>query len=219
MASTGGRSAIRRHFRRLEDPYAGADLPRAARLAGALWILGAVLAAVLVALAPPTKAVPGATGWVVAAAVVLGAVAAGARGLKAADRVSANEGIATCYLAIASVATMEWLAGGRESPYHQLYLLSVLYTASAHPPRRFAAHFVFFMAAVWAPFAYAHETVSEVGSAALQIFLTAGFGMIASIQMTGVRAQRVALREQGEADRRAGRREPLTGGGGRRARS
>src|SRR3954451_19739568 len=217
MASAGERSAVRRHFRRLEDPYAGADLPRAARLAGALLILRAVAVLLLLPLAHPAKALPGATGWVAAAAVVVGAVASGVRGLVAAERVSANEGIATCYLAIAGVAAMEWLAGGRESPYHQLFLLSVLYTASAHPPRRFAAHFVFFMAAVWAPFAYAHETVSEVGSAALQIFLTAGFGMIASIQMTGVRAQRVALREQGEADRRAAETDPLTGLGNRRA--
>src|SRR4051812_35177785 len=146
MASAGGRSAIRRHFRRLEDPYAGADLPRAARLAGALWILGAVLVAVLLPLAPPTKAVPDATGWGVAAAIAPGAPPAGARGIKAAARVSANEGIATCYLAIASVATLEWLSGGRESPYPQLFLLSVLYTASPRPPRRFAANFVFFMA-------------------------------------------------------------------------
>src|SRR3954454_13757850 len=98
MASAGGRSGIRRHFRRLQDPYAGADLPRAARLAGALWIRGAVLGALLLALAPPTQASPGGAAGVGAAAAVLGAVGSGVRGRVAPERVSANEGIATCYL-------------------------------------------------------------------------------------------------------------------------
>src|SRR4051812_7862316 len=154
MASAKAGSALRRHFRRREDPYAGADLPRAARLAGGLWILGAVLVVALLPFAPPDKAIHGATGWLIAAATVFGAVATAVRGFVAAERVSANEGIVTCYLGLASIGVMEWLAGGRTSPYHQLFLLSVLYTASAHPPRRFASHFVFFLIAVAAPFVY-----------------------------------------------------------------
>ena len=209
-------SFLRWHFRRREDPYAGADMARAARLAGVLWVLGAVVVAALLPVAPPTAAI-GPAGWIVAAAIIVGSLLAAVRAFKWTDRVSANEGLATCLAALVLIAALEWLAGGRSSPYHQLLMLSVLYTASAHPPRRFLAHFGVYVAAVAAAFVYGPFTGSQVGDAALQVFITLIFAMLASVQMDGVRMQRVALREQGEADRRAAETDPLTGLGNRRA--
>jgi diguanylate cyclase (GGDEF)-like protein len=209
-------SFLRWHFRHREDPYAGADIPRAARLAGVLWVLGAVLVAALLPVAPPDEAI-GPAGWTVAGLIIGGSLLAAVRAFKWTDRVGVNEGLVTCFTALVLIAVLEWLAGGRTSPYHQLLMLSVLYTASAHPPRRFLAHFGFYVLAVAAPFVYGSFNASQVGDAALQVFITLVFAMLASVQMDGVRMQRIALREQGEADRIAAETDQLTGLGNRRA--
>jgi two-component system, cell cycle response regulator len=207
---------LRNHFRKEDDPYAGADRERAVRLSGALWALGAILVIALLPVAPPTAAV-GSAGWAIAAVTVLGAFAAAARCFTAKERVGYDELLATSYAALVSVATMEWLAGGRASPYHQLFLLGALYTASAHPPRRFAVYFGAFLLAIAAPFAYGPTSVADIGDAALQVILILGFAMMASILMVGVRAQRLALHAQGAADRHAAETDQLTGLGNRRA--
>src|SRR4051794_6216546 len=207
---------LREHFRKMDDPYAGADRDRAVRLSGALWVLGALLVVALLPVSPPTEAV-GSAGWVIAAVTVVGAFAAAARCFFAKDRVGHNELLATSYAALVSVATIEWLAGGRTSPYHQLFLLGALYTASAHPPRRFGVYVFAFLAAVAAPFVYGSTTAADVGDAALQVILTLGFAMMASALMAGVRLQRLALQAQGAADRHAAETDPLTGLGNRRA--
>ena len=209
-------SFLRWHFRRREDPYAGADMVRATRLAGVLWVLCAVVVSALLPVAPPTEAV-GPAGWIVAALILIGALLTAVRAFRWTDRVSANEGLATCLVALGLIAALEWLAGGRASPYHQLLMLAVLYTASAHPPRRFLLHFGIYLAAVAAPFVYGPFTASQIGDAALQAFITLIFAMLASVQMDGVRMQRIALREQGKADRRAAETDALTTLGNRRA--
>jgi diguanylate cyclase (GGDEF)-like protein len=210
-------SFLRWHFRRREDPYAGADMERAVRLAGVLWVLGAVLVAALFPVAPPTKELGAGAGWVVAGGIVLASLLTAVRAFKATARVGVNELFANCIAALVLIAALEWLAGGRGSPYHQLLMLSVLYTASAFPPRNFGVHFIAYIAAVAAAFVYGPFTGSDVGDAALQVFITLVFAMLASVQMDGVRMQRVALREQGEADRRAAETDALTGLGNRRA--
>src|SRR5687767_11470116 len=154
-------SFLRWHFRRREDPYAGADIPRAARLAGVLWVLGAVLVAGLLPVAPPDAAI-GPAGWTVAGVIIVGSLLAAVRAFKWTDRVGVKEGLATCFAALVLIAVLEWLAGGRTSPYHQLLMLSVLYTASAHPPRRFLAHFGAYVLAVAAPFVYGPFTANQV---------------------------------------------------------
>src|SRR3954469_17638778 len=207
---------LREHFRKIDDPYAGADRERAVRLSGAFWVLGALLVLALLPVSPPTAAV-GSAGWLIAGAIVVGAFAAAARCFLAKERVGYDELLATSYGALGSVATIEWLAGGRTSPYHQLFLLGALYTASAHPPRRFGVYVFAFLAAVAAPFAYGPTTLADVGDAALQVILTLGFAMMASTLMVGVRAQRIALQKQGAADRHAAETDPLTGLGNRRA--
>src|SRR5918998_4980429 len=101
-------SFLRWHFRRREDPYAGADMERAARLAGVLWVLGAVVVAALLPVAPPTEAI-GPAGWTAAALIILGSLLAAVRAFKWTDRVTANEGLATCFAALLLIAVLEWL--------------------------------------------------------------------------------------------------------------
>jgi diguanylate cyclase (GGDEF)-like protein len=215
MGSEGGKSRIQHHFRRRENPYAGADRQRALRLAAALWLIGAVIVLALLPVAPPNKAALGDAGLAVAVGIVAAAASTAVRNLT--GRVGVNELYMQSYWALAGIAALEWLAGGRSSPYHQLFALSVLYTASAHPPRRFLAFLPAYIAALVAPFLYGPLTGTEVGDSALQLLITLGFGSICSVLMDGVRSQRVEMTAQGEADRRAAETDPLTGLGNRRA--
>jgi diguanylate cyclase (GGDEF)-like protein len=217
MDGSGAISRVRAHFRKREDPYAGADLERVIRIGGVLWLLGTLLAIVLLPVAPPTEAIGATAGWVVALAMCACGIAVAVRTFVVGTRMSTNEMLLMGYTGLFSEAAMEWLAGGRASPYHQLFLLNVLYIAVAHPPRRFAVYMLAYVAAVAAPFIYGPWTAAQLGDAGLQAVLTFLFGMIGSVVMTGVRDQRVAMRAQGAADRHDAETDALTGIGNRRA--
>jgi diguanylate cyclase (GGDEF)-like protein len=208
-------SFVRRHFRRREDPYAGADMARALRLSAALWIVGVVITLALLPVAPPTRAI-GEAGWVVAALIVAASLAAAVRAL-GRWKVGFNEMYLQSFGALVGIAGLEWLAGGRSSPYHQLFLLSALYTACANPPRRYLAYLPAFLVAVAAPFAYAPFSAAEAGDAALQVLITVGFATLGNVLMDSVRAQRVEMEARGHADRLAAETDPLTALGNRRA--
>ena len=51
------RATIRGLFVKRDDPYAGADLTNAKRLGALLYVIGGVIALVIVPLAPPTAAI------------------------------------------------------------------------------------------------------------------------------------------------------------------
>jgi diguanylate cyclase (GGDEF)-like protein len=210
-------SRLRHHFRKRENPYAGVDLPSAIRLGGALWVLGFMVVVGLLPVAPPTQGLPGAQGWIVAAAVLLFALASAGRAFVSPGRITPFQILLTGYAALTGIALMEWLAGGRSSPYHQLFVLCVVFTAMAHPPRKLPPYLLAYFAAVGAPFVYGDWTDTQLGDLGLEVLLTLGFAAISSVLMEGVRAQRLALREQGEADRRDAQTDALTGLGNRRA--
>ncbi len=209
-------SGLRGLLRRREDPYAGADLVRSARLASAMRIFGALLACVAFPLAPPTHAI-GAAGWIIAVGLVVGSLGSAARTAVASNRVSHNELLAYSYVTLAGVSTIEFLAGGRSSPYHQIFMLTIFNVALAHPPRRFAAFLPLYLLAVAAPFAYGPWDSSQLADAALQVLITVGAACVGSVLMQSVRDQRVSLEEQGAAHREAAETDSLTGLGNRRA--
>jgi diguanylate cyclase (GGDEF)-like protein len=202
-------------FGKRDDPYAGADLARARKLSAFLWLLGAACAAALLPVAPPTAAI-GEGGWAIAIAVVLSAVAAAVRNLRF-PTAGWNELMATSYFAVVAVGVVEWLAGGRDSPYHQLLLMSIMYTAASHPARRVLPYLGAYLAVVAAPFVYGTWTPAQAGDAVLQTIISLGLAFIALVLMASVRSQRQALTEQGAADREAAATDPLTGLGNRRA--
>ena len=216
MATEGARGALRRYLRKRDDPYAGADVGRMLKLAAALWIAGASIGLALLPVAPPTEAV-GDAGWIVAGVIVAFTLASAARALACASSVSFTELYLQSFGAVAGIAALEWLAGGRSSPYHQLFLLSVLYTACANPPRRYLGYLPAYLAAVAAPFVYGDFTAAMAGDAALQVLLTLGFGAIGNVLMDSVRSQRLEMTAQSAADRLAAGTDPLTGLGNRRA--
>jgi diguanylate cyclase (GGDEF)-like protein len=213
---TMAQSGLRGLFRRREDPYAGADRERSARLASAMRVFGALLACVALPMAPPTEAI-GAAGWFIAGALILGSIVSAARTSLASASVSHNELLAYSYTTLGGVALMEWLAGGRSSPYHQIFILGAVNVAMGHTPRRFAAYIPAYLAAVAAPFAYSSWTSTQLADATLQVVITLGSALIGCVLMQGVRDQRVALQQQGAADREAAETDQLTGLGNRRA--
>src|SRR6185436_18840310 len=131
------------------DPHGGIDRALATRMAGAFWIVGALLVLTALPLTPPTEAI-GDAGWIVAGlstAVAFG----GSALLLRHGRASLNVLLACAYLGLAQIAVAQWLAGGVTAPYRQLYILPALQVAAVHPPRRIIPFFVVLLVAAGAP--------------------------------------------------------------------
>ena len=196
--------------------YANVDIGRAARLGSALWIIAAICLGALLPISPPTDAVEPALGWLVAWVLVAGCVLGAIRLLAKGARLDPVELYAMSFAAIAAIAVLEWLAGGPETPYHLLYLLSVMYTSCAHPPRQLAAYLVVLAPVMGASLFYADPSGSVVAGLTLQYVLSLGLGGVGLVLMAGMRAQRAALRLEGDAARDLAGRDFLTGLGNRR---
>jgi diguanylate cyclase (GGDEF)-like protein len=198
------------------DPYAGADLDNARRLGTVLWLLGGTLGLALLPISPPTEALGGSAGWMIAGVNLLVTVV-GAQGLARRRDIDFDQIYALAYLAVAQIALLEWLAGGRGTPYHQLYLLVVLYVAAVHPPRRVLILLVTVALADFAPLVYSGWDSVTAADIAIQLLLITAVTVLAVMLMTRVRTQRIALRSDGEFATKLARVDALTGLGNRRA--
>jgi diguanylate cyclase (GGDEF)-like protein len=197
------------------DPYAGADRQNAARLGALVIVIVTLLLAALLPVSSPTAEL-GSPGWVVAAADIL-------VGLALALRLSrgAPPGFGTLYLiafaALGQIVLLEWLAGGRGSPYHQLYLLPTVFVGAIHPPRRVLAFFVVMVAAAYSPMLYEGWDGVAAADTATQLLMVGALTVLCMVLMTRVRAQRIALRDDGEFAKKLAHVDALTGLGNRRA--
>jgi diguanylate cyclase (GGDEF)-like protein len=198
------------------DFYANVDLVRARRLGSAIFGFAFLCTGLLLALSPPTDPIGGA-GWALAGAIALGALAGASVLKRFGERVGPNHMLAMSYAALAGIAVLEWLAGGNDSPYNQLYILPVLFTAFVHPPRRVIAFFSAYAGAVaWAIDLRGGLGSPEAGQVIMQALICAGMGIVGTILISGLRAQRVALRDAESEERRRAETDPLTGLGNRR---
>jgi len=196
--------------------YANVDIGRAARLGSALWIIAAICLGALLPLSPPTDPIDPTLGWLIAGALVAGCVLGALRLLAKGARLEPRELYAMSFAAIAAIAVLEWLAGGPGTPYHLLYLLSVMYTSCAHPPRQVLAYLAVLAPVMGASFFYGDPSGSEVAGVTLQYVLSLGLGAVGLILMAGMRAQRATLRLEGDEARELAGRDFLTGLGNRR---
>jgi len=196
--------------------YANVDMGRAARLGSAIWIIAAICLGALLPLSPPTDAVEPTLGWLVAGVLVAGCVLGAVRLLAKGARLEPLELYAMSFAAIAAIAFLEWLAGGPGTPYHLLYLLSVVYTSCAHPPRQVLAYLAVLAPVMGASLFYGDASGSEVAGVTLQYVLSLGLGAVGLVLMAGMRAQRATLRLEGDEAREMARRDYLTGLGNRR---
>jgi diguanylate cyclase (GGDEF)-like protein len=199
----------------LTGPYAGVDPGIAHRRGGSIWLVGALLALPVVPLTPPTAAI-GAAGWFVAAGNCLVAVT-GAVWLLRRARVSFGAMLAGSYFGLGQIGLAQWLAGGLEAPYWELYLLPALYVSAIHPPRRIAAFLVALIAVAAAPLAYEGWETSLAAALLLGALLCVGSSVITFRLMREVRNQRTHSHHQEDRARRQARLDALTGVGNRRA--
>ena len=198
------------------DHYAtAADLATAKRIGGILWLVGWFIVVVLLPVAPPTGHVGG-WGWVFVALTLLATLGLVYRLMITPGRVTPGELLLSSYLALVYLAVLVWL-GGVDSPYQELYVVTVLYTCAIHPPRRLVPYLAALICAACAPIAYASLTGREIAELITSLALWMALGAVAALFLSIVRVQRLGLLAERRAARTQARVDPLTGLGNRRA--
>ena len=183
-------------------------------MAATFWFIGATTTIVLLPFDPPTAEI-GDAGWGVAAGGVLGAFAIGYRRLNKAT--SIREIYLLSGAAVLLVLLLEWMAGGRSSPYHYLLILPLLYVSAAHSPPRVLGFAVFLSIVIWAPLLYegtSRQIVLDVGT---QLFMLLAVGAAVWGLFILLRIQREEIRAQRARAEGLAREDSLTGLGNRRA--
>ena len=193
-------------FAKREPPYAGADLTNARRMFSLLWSFGLVLAVIFLAFTPPTEA--GDAGWPIIA-TLLGVNVAIARVLGRRG-VGFATLLALSYYSILQLAFVQWLTGGPESAFRELFVIAIVLGAGVHPPRRAAPFLLATAAVVAAPLIYspAGGTAEEV---AAHLLLWLSIGVAVMVLMDFIRQQRIALQRDQEAAEERARIDALTG--------
>jgi diguanylate cyclase (GGDEF)-like protein len=199
-----------------DDPYAGADIALARRMGAILCVLGSLLTAALWPLSPLDREV-GSAGWAIGGAIVLWGA-----GLAFAIRSPrfkwTFEQLLVCsYFGVVTISAMQWLAGGADAPYENLLLLPILFVSATNPPRRVLPLLLAIAAALAAPLVYNGWSGDVAASAIATFVLWTALAFVIFTLMSGIRAQRLAMR-QGEAKaREEARIDELTMIGNRRA--
>ena len=129
------RDAARSLYARRHDPDLEVDMRIATPMSGLLWIGGTLLCLAMLALAPPDRTL-GEIGWLIAGILLVARIAIGLHRVLGAQASGLGALFAGTVMAVVAIALLEWLAGGRTSPYHQLYALPVIYAATAQARRR-----------------------------------------------------------------------------------
>ena len=196
--------------------YAGADQGNAARIVALLWVLSGLLALAFLPFDPPTAAI-GPAGWAIAGALVAGSLVGGRSVLRRRPPPRFAVLLALSYLGLAQVAALEWLAGGAESAYQNLYLLWLGSAMGIHPPRRALTFLGATVLVASAPLLYEGWSSQAASSIATDVLLWSVLGLIMLGLMVYVRAQRVRLRAEEEQAQHLARADALTELGNRRA--
>jgi diguanylate cyclase (GGDEF)-like protein len=205
---------LKRLFAKQEDPYAGADIAIARRMATILCVLGSVLILALWPLSPIDRQI-GDGGWIVGGAIVLWGF-----GLAVTMRRFAwtfEQFLVAAYIGIATIAIMQWLAGGEGAPYQNLLLLPMLFVAATNPARRVLPVLGAIGLALAAPLAYEGWSGDAAASAIATMVLWSAMAFVIFTLMSGIRAQRLAMRREEAQARDEARKDDLTGIGNRRA--
>ena len=213
----GGRLAnVRLALAPREEPYAGADLGNARRLFGILSLLSTSLAVFYLPFDPPTDGI-GMAGWGVAA-LLIGFGFLIPRGLlRSTFQPSFNLLLTLSYLGLGGVALLEWLAGGGDNAYRNLYLFWALVGAGIHPPRRALPLLLSASLIAALPLAYEGWSADLAWRIAAPALMWSALGIVVMALMTYIRDQRVRFTaEQRQAEELA-RVDELTGLCNRRA--
>ncbi len=193
--------------------YAGADLRQARRATALFGLVAASTIAVMLPLSPPT-AVFGGVGWALAIGVILLFVGGSVwiRG-----ECSFGQQLVANYVGVLLIAGLQWLAGGYDAPYHELYVLSAVAVAGIHPKRQVAVFLVVLFLAGAAPLLYLGASAEGLVTVGGQIIFLIGLTAVVMLLTHRVREQRVDLRRRAGAAQELARVDQLTGLGNRRA--
>jgi diguanylate cyclase (GGDEF)-like protein len=202
-------SPLRHFLRKRDDPYAGADLALAIRFCVPTWLMTALVAAVSLALAPPTRL--GRFGWAVSVAAILTFLAVALWVRARGERTTYNELLILSYLAVALIATLQMLTAGSSSPLRSVLLLWAVYTACVHPPRRTLPFLTFVAMAAAIPFTYEGWDSLAALQLAVELSLWFALGMFATNWTDDVRAKRLRMQRDGDEARQSARTDRLTG--------
>jgi diguanylate cyclase (GGDEF)-like protein len=207
---------LRHAFREAPDHYELLDARLVGRLAGFLFCCAGLIAAVLLALDPPTGAIGGA-GWLPAGAAVVLAFAFGAAMVVNTRPLPPVLLFAVAVSGPVMLATLQWLSG-RESSYVQLLILSVVWCAVVLPAARLAVVVAADTVVVFLPIATGDWTTSDMLPERIATLgIMWGLALVCLIHATRMRDVRRSLRAQAaEADELA-RVDALTGLANRRA--
>ena len=208
-------SALRYFLRKREDPYAGADMAPAIRMCVPAWLITALVAAISLALGPPSRL--GTLGWVLACGLVLLFVLVALRVRARGADTSPDELLALSYLAVVQIAVLQWLTAGSSSPLGSVLLLWAVYTACVHPPRRTLPFLGFVAVAAMLPFTYEGWDSLAAAQLSVQLVLWFALGMFATHWTDDVRAKRLQMQQDGDEARLSARTDRLTGLDNRRA--
>ena len=190
------------------------DMTIARSMSGLFWLIGALITALLLPWAPPTAAL-GDAGWVVAGAGLLLSLWVAYR--HAVGEVSLNRIYFAGYAGVALVVAIEWVAGGRDTPYHYLYMLPILFAAAAQAPRRMRDFTILVSIVIWLPLLYEGTERRIVLDVATQMVTLIAVGAAVWVLFAVLRMQRLTIREQRAQAELLARRDELTGLGNRRA--
>lgn len=205
---------LRRLLSWSEVEMTASNMEVARSMSGLFWLIGGALTALLLPLAPPTDAL-GVAGWAPAIAGVLICLWVGNRHF--APDVSLQRIYLAGYAGVLLIAALEWIAGGRSTPYHYLYLLPILFAAAAQPPRRLLAFGAAVAVVVWAPLLYEDLDRQIVLDIATELVTLLAVGSAVWALFVVLRAQGQKIREQRTRAELLAREDELTGLGNRRA--
>ncbi|WP_272477674.1 GGDEF domain-containing protein [Baekduia alba] len=215
MLQPSARARLRGALREAPDHYELLDARLVGRLAGFLFCCAGAIAALLLALDPPTGAVGGA-GWPLAGATVALAFAFG--GAMVVNR-RAFPPVVLFGIALSGpsmLGLLQWLSG-RESSYVQLLILSVVWCATVLPARRLAAAVAAGTVVVFLPMATGDWAGEMLPERIATLGIMWSLAVVCFVHANRMRDVRRSLRaEAAEADELA-RVDALTGLGNRRA--
>lgn len=207
--------SLRRSLSRSDDPNATLDMGRAQRMGGVFWLLGGAGALLLLPFAPPDAL--GWPGWLIAGLGILSCFAIAWRRFDTTLIPNLDEIYLAGWVGLSAIAAIEWLAGGRSSPYHHLYLLPALYTAAVHSTRRALTFLAAVTLAVSAPLLYEGGSQAVVVDVVAQGAILVALALMARVLLIMGRSQQGQLRRAGEQAEARARRDALTGLGNRLA--
>jgi len=208
------RKAVRAALKRSAgEYYENLDVDLARRAGTALWTLGSVYTAAVLA----TRTIVPAIGWLVALVLVSGVLATRLRaGRDRPAPISGRDLLWATFAGIALVALAQWLGDGELALTNGL-LLAAIFASATQPPRPAAFVLVAVGLLAAAPLIYGSMSDERPVAVAAQILLWWGLAILAMLWTARTRALRQQLQLERQRAHELAREDSLTGLGNRRA--